>query len=437
MGVRDNNDSCKTVRTVAMSLNIDDADLDTDITGVEKIPVSDGGLPKAIAVQDLGAYVLNRVLALTSSAKPDTLLSDVVLGSRSGVLTSFKMEKIASLALAGVWNGASVAPISSAKIPIASGATKGEVGVSDLLTFIKDEIGSSVLSLSGLSAVTSISSGDDLLISHSGVSKRIAWSAVLALVHNSLASYISGLTEVTELADANLIPVVYGGAMRNVTVSTFRSMLGTVGLQGEVTVENAVPQWSSGNGILKQGLPVVSTARPQGVASDSALMTENAVRKLAGFVGHVTLDSRSFGSDDVFVIMGHDDPLAVFNVVVRMPDDWDGAGFKPRLIWSPGAGASVGNQVKFKIGVRPLSSGSSVAGDSTAEVEIVSAVTNGIDLIEITAEGGILNSSSTLLMLTLSRDTDYDGGVGGILEGDANVLMLELEYTKSFSREAW
>ena len=311
------------------------------------------------------------------------------------------------------------------------------MGVSDLLTFIKDEIGSSILSLSGLSAVTSIASGDDLLISHSGVSKRIAWSAVLALVHASLASYISGLTAVTELADANLIPVVYGGAMRNVTVSTFRSMLGTVGLQGEVTVENAVPQWSSGNGILKQGLPVVSTARPQGIVSDSALMTENAVRKLAGFVGHVTLDSRSFGSDDVFVIMEHDDPLAVFNVVVRMPDDWDGAGFKPRLIWSPGAGALVGNQVKFKIGVRPLSSGSSVAGDSTAEVEVVSAITNGIDLIEITAEGGILNSSSTLLMLTLSRDTDYDGGVGGILEGDANVLMLELEYTKSFSREAW
>ena len=253
MGVRDNDDSCKTVRTVEMSLNIDDADLDADITGVEKIPVSDGGLPKAIAVQDLGAYVLNRVLALTSSAKPDTLLSDIVLGSRSGGLTSFKMEKIASLALDGVWNGASVAPISSAKIPIASGATKGEVGVSDLLTFIKDEIGSSILSLSGLSAVTSISSGDDLLISHSGVSKRIAWSAVLALVHASLASYISGLTEVTELADANLIPVVYGGAMRNVTVSTFRSMLGTVGLQGEVTVENAVPQWSSGNGILRIG----------------------------------------------------------------------------------------------------------------------------------------------------------------------------------------
>ena len=113
-----------------MSLNIDDADLDADITGVEKIPVSDGGLPKAIAVQDLGAYVLNRVLALTSSAKSDALISDVVLGSRSGGLTSFKMEKIASLAidgaLDGVWNGTSVSPISSAKIPIASGATKGE-----------------------------------------------------------------------------------------------------------------------------------------------------------------------------------------------------------------------------------------------------------------------------------------------------------------------
>ena len=71
---------------------------------------------------------MNRVLALTSSAKPDTLLSDVVLGSRSGGLTLLRWKRSPSLALDGVWNGASVAPISSAKIPIASGATKGRSG---------------------------------------------------------------------------------------------------------------------------------------------------------------------------------------------------------------------------------------------------------------------------------------------------------------------
>ena len=41
-----------------MSLNIDDADLDTDITGVEKIPVSDGGFAESNCCARFGRLCL-------------------------------------------------------------------------------------------------------------------------------------------------------------------------------------------------------------------------------------------------------------------------------------------------------------------------------------------------------------------------------------------
>lgn len=417
-------------------MNIDDATVDTSVSGVEKIPVSNGGLPRSITVESLGDYVFQRILGLSVSGT--SVSTDTFLGSRAGALTSFSVEKLVSLALASVWNGSSITPISGASIPVLSGSSKGVATLSSLSTFIQGEIGASLLALGGLSSASSLSSGDVLLVSQSGVSKKVSWSAVVTAVNSAFSAYVSAQTAVTSLADANEFPIVYGGELRKVTVGTLKSLLGTVGLQGSTTTENYIPQWSSASGVLKGGIPVSITARDASTASDTALLSEKASRSLVGFVGHILLDARSFASIDTSLVMEYDDALSVFNAVVRMPDDWNGGSFVPRILWFPGSGAVVGNNVKFSIGIRPLVAGMPFTGNPSTSVSIVAPVVQGIGLLEAPAVGAALTmSGNTLMLLTISRDTTYDGGVGGVLTGDANVILVELEYTKAFSRGAW
>lgn len=60
-------------------LSIDDAMADAEITGGEKIPVSDGGNPKSVTTEKLKDFVLKRIAALTAAEKVDANADGVYL----------------------------------------------------------------------------------------------------------------------------------------------------------------------------------------------------------------------------------------------------------------------------------------------------------------------------------------------------------------------
>lgn len=60
-------------------LKIDDATLDTEVTGSELIPSSDGGKPRAIQTEKIKDFVLKRIAALASADKVDTSNDGVYL----------------------------------------------------------------------------------------------------------------------------------------------------------------------------------------------------------------------------------------------------------------------------------------------------------------------------------------------------------------------
>ena len=60
-------------------LKIDDATLDTEVTGGELIPASDGGNPRAIQTEKIKDFVLKRIAALASANKVDTSNDGVYL----------------------------------------------------------------------------------------------------------------------------------------------------------------------------------------------------------------------------------------------------------------------------------------------------------------------------------------------------------------------
>jgi hypothetical protein len=60
-------------------VTIDGVVEDTEVTGGEKIPVSDGGIPKAVTTDRLKDFVLKRIAALASADKVDTASDGVYL----------------------------------------------------------------------------------------------------------------------------------------------------------------------------------------------------------------------------------------------------------------------------------------------------------------------------------------------------------------------
>lgn len=60
-------------------VTIDGVVEDTEVTGGEKIPVSDGGMPKAVTTDRLKDFVLKRIAALASANKVDTASDGVYL----------------------------------------------------------------------------------------------------------------------------------------------------------------------------------------------------------------------------------------------------------------------------------------------------------------------------------------------------------------------
>lgn len=74
-------------------LKIEDATPDTDVQGGELIPVSDGGAPKCVSVEQVKDFVLKTVKALTESETTDK--QDLVLLKKNGEL---KLATIAAVA---------------------------------------------------------------------------------------------------------------------------------------------------------------------------------------------------------------------------------------------------------------------------------------------------------------------------------------------------
>lgn len=76
-------------------LKIDDAVLDTEVTGGELIPASDGGTPKAIATEKIKDFVLKRIAALSSAEKVDTENDGVY------ILKGGELKPVSAAVLAG------------------------------------------------------------------------------------------------------------------------------------------------------------------------------------------------------------------------------------------------------------------------------------------------------------------------------------------------
>ena len=258
-----------------MGIKISELTPDANITGVEIIPVSDGGAAKSVTTGGVKDFTIDSIEGLTAAA--GVTGADGVYILKGGELKPVNIDHVAQYAIDKVWGKAAENTVDAAdKLPLKDGGTEKTVTAANLAAYIKGAIKASVLDVSTLDTAT-LGAGDYLLVTQGTTAKKTTLSAINAAIYAALKSYVAALSAATSTNDADLLYIVQGGVEKKISITTLKATFGST-VAPATTTENKVPQWSSAQKTLKDGLTVQTAIRAAGTAVDTALATEKAVR---------------------------------------------------------------------------------------------------------------------------------------------------------------
>jgi len=309
-------------------MKISEATPDTNVTGVELVPVSDAGSPKSVSIAVIKQFVIDQVEALSAGTAIAT--GNGLFALQTGVMKPIDIDLVCQRAINTLWGkAAKPSPAGTDIIPIKDGATEKTATLANVAAYVKSVVDASTFNLSLRDPSAALTGGDILLVTQGTAGKKTTITAVSAVIYAALKTYISALTEVTTPADSDAFYVIQGGNERKVPLSKLKAVLGSTVAPG-VTIENYIPQWSSAQKTLKNGLLVSSTIRSVASSSDNSVSTEKAVAlAIAGSVTRTDGDAsgvvvQRFGASategletvvvDKVVTLGAVEGAAVFTV---------------------------------------------------------------------------------------------------------------------------
>ncbi len=186
------------------------------IGGSEKIPLVDT-TPRYVTPGTLLTYVNTQQIA-AASATPTT--GDVLHGHRSSTVKTFTLDAVADYALGRAFDSTVVTSITSGDLLVLerSGASK-TITVNNLKTYMQDGIQASVLDLSGLGAAT-LGASDLLVVCQTSTPKKVALSDLETKLWTDFATYVAALTQNSAAADGDVFYSIQSGVPKYVTAST-------------------------------------------------------------------------------------------------------------------------------------------------------------------------------------------------------------------------
>lgn len=175
------------------------------------------GVGKTATGADIATYVIGTQNSAASSGA--AVAGDSFLIFRSG--TQYKMDvgALATYVIASGWSAASGSPVVTGdKIVIGRGVTTYSVTVDQLKTFVQAGIQASTLDLTGL-PVASLASGSLLLIGDGVTPKKSTLADLETQLWTDYNAYVSGLTSVVTLANADTFYVIQSGTAKKIASS--------------------------------------------------------------------------------------------------------------------------------------------------------------------------------------------------------------------------
>lgn len=213
-----------------MGIKISELTPDANITGVELIPVSDGGAAKSVTTGGIKDFTIDNIEALAAAA--GVTGADGVYLLKGGELKPVNIDHVAQYAIDKVWGKAGEDTVAgSHKLPLKDGNTEKTVTAANLAAYIRSAITAGVLDLSSLD-IASLASGDLLLVNQGAVAKKTTLSAINSAIYAGLQTHVAGLAAVTTTNGSDALYLLQGGVGKRVTLSKLAELFASSTLTG-------------------------------------------------------------------------------------------------------------------------------------------------------------------------------------------------------------
>jgi hypothetical protein len=178
-----------------------------------------------------------------------------------------------------IWTGAAAAtvPADADKVPLLQTATGKTLTLPLLAEYVRSKTEAAILDASNLTTADALVDADYLHVTQTAVGKKVTFSTVMAAIYAGLAAWITALTGITSPSSSDVFMFLRSGVPKKITWAEILAVVGNT-FAPATTTENYVPQWSSAQKTLKDGLLLRTAVRAAASADDLSLPTELAVR---------------------------------------------------------------------------------------------------------------------------------------------------------------
>lgn len=254
-------------------LKIEDAALDTNVTGVELFPASDGGAAKAVSAEKIGDYVIGRIQE-AAAADAIALADDKVYVLKNGAVKPLSASVLTAAILDYAFGLAGVSqPNGNEIIAIKDANGKKTITFDGLKAWLENNFNIEAdIDIAALDSADSLTDSQLVAVDQSGTAKKTTLGALKDLVLTGLYAFATSSTSAA--ANDDYIFIYTNNALKKVKLSDSGIGKGDV-IAPPTTTADTVPRWDSTAKKLKDGLEVVDSvaASPTG----TKLVSEAAI----------------------------------------------------------------------------------------------------------------------------------------------------------------
>jgi hypothetical protein len=262
-----------------MGVKIEDTPIDASLTGVELIPLSDASTAKHTTATLMKQFVIDKIEALAAAGS--VAAGQALYMLQSGLMSPVDIDVVLQRAIDTMWGKAAEASPDDADVMVLKdgGVTEKTIVLSVLAEYVRTIIEPKILDFSDLTDNPTPVGSDMLALTTGTTGQKVTFTVLSTAILALFNAYVTALAAVTVAADADVFYVIQGGVQKKVTKAVLFVGIGDT-IAPATTTENNIPQWSSAQKTLVDGLTVQATIRADGVAVDTAAVTEKAVRTM-------------------------------------------------------------------------------------------------------------------------------------------------------------
>lgn len=272
--------------------------------GTEILATSKAAAPRRITVSDIKTYIIDQIEAI--SAAVSTTGADSLFLLQGGALKPVDIDVVVQYVLDDAWGKAAEASPAAADTIQLYDSSEGAENVctlANLATYIRGAIEATILDISDLADGSgALALTDYMLVTQGTTGKQITVQDVSDLIYNSLATHVTGKSDIGTPVDTDYLYLVRGSTGYFLNMDDLKTYVQAgLTLSGSGTT-GFLAHWSDAN-TLAATYSVTDGAAGFAAGDNSSVPTTAAVRKeLDEVVNDEGLIGEALADDDDFLV---------------------------------------------------------------------------------------------------------------------------------------